>query len=85
MYPSPYILPAATPVTIDGLVAGSSIKILTIDGVLVREVHTPGGRIAYWDGKNERGEFVSSAVYIVVAYSEDGSKVATGKIAVIHR
>jgi len=83
--PNPYYLPAATPLSIDGLAEGSSIKIISVDGSLVREIRTPGGRIGFWDGRNEKGELVSSAVYLVIAYSEDGSQVAAGKIAVIRK
>lgn len=83
--PNPYYLPSAVPLNIDGLVQGSSLKILTVDGSLVKELQTPGGRVGFWDGTNERGEMVATAVYLVVAYSEDGSKVATGKVAVIRR
>ncbi len=83
--PNPYVLPNAIPLTVDGLVENSSIKILAIDGHLVRSIATPGGRIGFWDGKDESGRDVASGVYIVVAYSEDGSKVATGKVAVIRR
>ena len=83
--PNPYYIPSPSPMTVDRLVEGSSLKILTADGKLVREIRTPGGRVGFWDGRNERGEFVSTAVYFVVAYSQDGNKVATGKIAVVRR
>lgn len=84
-YPNPYIIPNTTTVTIDGLVGRSAIKILSIDGHLVRDIITPGGRIGFWDGKDEEGKDVSSGIYIVVAYSEDGSQTATGKVAVVRR
>jgi hypothetical protein len=83
--PDPYLVPSTTLLTIDGLVENSSLKILSIDGHLVREVKTPGGRLGFWDGKDKDGADVSSGVYIIVAYSEDGSKVAKGKVAVIKR
>ena len=83
--PNPYYLPSAKQMTIDGLVQGSTIKILRIDGMLVREVQTPGVRVGYWDGKDSRGNLVSTGIYIVVAYGEDGSNVAKGKIAVIRK
>jgi ligand-binding sensor domain-containing protein len=83
--PNPFLLPSSSLLTIDGLVQGSSLKILSVDGDLIRELRTSGGRVGFWDGKNERGEFVSSGVYLVVAYSEDGSKVAAGKVAVIRK
>ena len=85
IYPNPYRVPSPTPVTIDGLVQNSSIKILTIDGRLVRDVKTPGGRIGFWDGKDTNGNDVASGIYIVVGYSEDGSSVANGKIAVLRK
>ena len=83
--PNPYVTPASSSLLIDGLVENSVVKILSIDGRLVREIISPGGRVGFWDGKDEDGGEVASGVYIVVAYSADGSKVATGKVAVIRR
>jgi len=83
--PNPFHVPSSTEVSVDGLVAGSTLKILSVDGNLVREVATPGGRVGFWDGRDERGRLVSTGIYIVVAYSEDGSKIAKGKLAVIRR
>lgn len=83
--PNPYIVPNPTLLTVDGLVENSSLKILSIDGRLVRALNTPGGRIGFWDGRDETGQFVSTGVYIVIAYSEDGSKVTTGKVAIVRR
>ena len=82
--PNPFLLPNGSQLTIDGLVENSSIKILSIDGKLVRDLTTPGGRIGFWDGMDEEGKYVASGVYLVAAYSEDG-RVATGKVAVIRR
>jgi ligand-binding sensor domain-containing protein len=83
--PNPYHLPAVKQMMIDGLVQGSTIKILRVDGMLVRELPTPGGRVAYWDGKDSQGNIVPTGIYVVVAYGEDGSSVAKGKIAVIRK
>ena len=83
--PDPLHLPSATGLIIDGLVQGSTLKVLSVDGNLVREIRTPGGRVGFWDGRNERGEFVATGIYLIVAYSEDGSKVASGKFAVIKK
>ncbi len=85
IYPNPFIVPAAAPVTVDGLVRNSGLKILTVDGRVVRTVVTPGGRVGFWDGNDEHGAPVASGVYLVVAYSEDGATVATGKVAVVRR
>jgi len=84
-FPNPFRVPNASPVTIDGLTANSSLKILSTDGTLVKEIKTPGGRIGFWDGRDESGNIVASGIYIVVGYSEDGSQTGTGKVAVIRR
>jgi ligand-binding sensor domain-containing protein len=83
--PNPLIVPGSAQVTIDGLVENSQIKILTIDGRVVRLITPPAGRIGFWDGRNDDGEFVASGVYVVVASSEKGDIATTGKIAVIRR
>jgi ligand-binding sensor domain-containing protein len=86
-YPNPFIIGNGETVfvTIDGLVRNSIIKILGISGDLIREIKSPGGRVASWDGKDEKGNFVSSGVYILVAYDQDATNVATAKIAVIRK
>lgn len=84
--PNPYRIPSATPLTVGGLVENSKMKILTIDGRLVRELETPGGRIGFWDGKDEKGNDVASGVYLIVAYSDENSgKVGKGKVAVLRK
>ena len=83
--PNPYYLPASRLLVVDGLVQGSLLKILSIDGRLMREITTPGGRVGFWDGTDANGRLVQTGVYVVVAYSEAGSKVAAGKVAVVRR
>jgi len=83
--PNPFILPATSPLKIDGLVAESTVKILSISGVLVAEFETPGGRIAEWDGKDMNGNYVSSGIYIIAGFNKDVSQVCTGKVAVIRK
>ncbi|HEY4643946.1 MAG TPA: two-component regulator propeller domain-containing protein, partial [Bacteroidota bacterium] len=81
--PNPYIIPSAGNLSIDGLVAEASIKILSVDGSVVREFRSPGGRVAFWDGKNADGQYVSTGVYFVVAASADGNDLTTAKVAVV--
>lgn len=83
--PNPYLIPNDKLLRIDGLVEGSSIKILTISGILVSQFDSPGGRIANWDGRDLRGSLVPSGIYIIVGYNKDGSLVCTGKVAVVRR
>ncbi len=82
-YPSPFRIGTHEYVTIDGLVKNSTIKILSISGRLIKELETPGGRITFWDGKDENGKFVSSGIYLIVAFDEEADKITTSKLAVI--
>jgi len=85
-YPSPFIIGTGNnELIIDGLVKNSDIKILTISGKLLKEFSSPGGRIASWDGKDQSGNYVSSGVYIIVAFDKDGNNITTGKVAVIRK
>jgi ligand-binding sensor domain-containing protein len=85
-YPAPYLLSAtSSPLTIEGLIKDSGIKIIDISGNLVRSMETLGGYVAQWDGRNDSGNLVSSGVYILVAYDKDGNNVGTKKIAVISK
>lgn len=81
--PNPFLLPSAVDLRIDGLVEGSSIKIVTLTGDLIAEFETPGGKIATWT--NSRSSSIASGIYMVIAYNKDGSKVGAGKFAVIKK
>ncbi|MCX7877044.1 MAG: hypothetical protein N2510_00215 [Ignavibacteria bacterium] len=83
--PNPFEIPGNTTLKIDGLVAESTVKILSVSGTLVAEFQSPGGRIAEWDGRDMNGNYVSSGVYIIAGYNKDASKVCTGKVAVIRK
>jgi hypothetical protein len=83
--PNPFFLPSASPLTVTGLVQGSSLKVMTVNGIVVRQLSTPGGNIGFWDGRDENGETVGSGIYFIIAYSEDGTLVAKAKLAVIRK
>jgi ligand-binding sensor domain-containing protein len=83
--PNPFVIPSNKSVIFDGLVRNSTIKILTVDGKLIKEIITPGGKVGLWDGTDSDGSYVSSGIYIVAAYSEDGNEVGIGKIAVVRK
>jgi ligand-binding sensor domain-containing protein len=83
--PNPFIIPGNSLLRIDGLVEESTVKILSISGVLVSEFETPGGRIANWDGRDLNGNYVSSGIYIIAGYNKDGSKVCKGKVAIVRQ
>jgi hypothetical protein len=84
LYPNPFRVPSANPLTIDGLQANSQVKILSVDGTLVRDIQTPGGRLGFWDGRDNNGNTAASGVYFVVGYTDDGS-VVKGKVAVLKK
>ncbi len=85
-YPAPYLLSAtSSPLTIEGLIKDSGIKIIDISGNLIRSMETLGGNIAQWDGRNDAGQLVSSGVYILVAFDKDGNSVGTKKVAVVRK
>jgi ligand-binding sensor domain-containing protein len=81
--PNPFILPSDQPLTIRNLVAGSTIKIMTVSGFVVTQFEAQGGGRAKWDGRDKNGAFVSSGIYFIVAFAENGSQTVTGKVAVI--
>ena len=84
IYPNPFYVNSGNNIlTIDGLVQDTNIKILSISGALIAEFSSPGGRTAYWDGKDSNGELVSTGVYIIVAYQSESNDVVTGKVAVL--
>jgi sugar lactone lactonase YvrE len=84
VYPNPFRLPATGTLTVDGLMENSSLKVLTSDGRLIRTIKSPGGRVGFWDGRDEEGNEVASGVYLIVAYTDDG-QVARGKVAVVRQ
>jgi len=96
LFPSPFRIPSAQPMVVGGLRQGSSVKIFTVNGNLVRELSAdaerePGappadiqGYQAMWDGRNESGQLVGSGVYLVSAFLQSGSS-GVRKVAVIRR
>ena len=84
IYPNPLVISDGSKlVTIDGLIRNTDIKIVTVAGKLVREFTSPGGRTAFWDGRDNDGNLVNSGVYIIIAFDQEGNSVETGKIAVL--
>ncbi len=83
--PNPYHLPAASHLTVRNLMEESSVKVLSVDGRVIREFRAQGGGRAFWDGKDEQGAYVASGVYFIVAYAENGNEVGTAKVAVVRK
>lgn len=83
--PQPFVVPASEPLRITGLPSGATVKILSLSGGLVKEFDSPGGSVAFWDGRDQHGNFVPSGVYIVAGADKLGDTTVLGKVAVIQR
>ncbi len=83
--PNPFLLPGDVQLTIQNLVASSTIKILNVNGLLISQFKAQGGGRAFWDGRDTDGRLVASGVYFVVAFTENGNQTVTGKVAVIRK
>lgn len=69
-------------VFVEGLVAATDIRIVTVAGNLVRRMQARGGRTR-WDLRDEEGQLVDSGVYLVVAVGQNGEGSSVGKIVVV--
>ncbi len=87
VYPNPFYINDGnnSQLRIRGLVKESSIKILSLTGKLIAEFDSPGGDIAFWNGKDNDGQFVSSGIYLLTAYDAEGDNVAVQKVAVFKK
>ncbi len=85
-YPNPFVIDGSEQtITLQGLIKDSQIKILSISGKLISEFSSPGGNLAFWDGRDNNNNLVSSGIYLIIAYDSEGNEVATGKIAVVRK
>jgi ligand-binding sensor domain-containing protein len=84
--PNPFLLDGSKEFVIKNLVPDASVKILNINGRLVRELTEANGNIkgsrAIWDGKDIYNNWVPSGIYLFLIYNEEGLK-NSGKISVI--
>lgn len=91
VYPQPFLIDdGEKKLTIEGLVKDSEINVYTINGVLIRKLiagsdSSPGGNLAFWDGRDNDGNLVSSGVYVIVAFDRDATNVGKSKVAVIRK
>ena len=86
IFPSPFKLNKHEFLIVDGLPFNSSMKILTLDGMVIRDVKSSGlpvdGDQLKWDGKNDGGEYVASGVYLLSIIGSSGENTFE-KITVI--
>ena len=86
IFPSPFKLNKHEFLIVDGLPFNSSMKIMTLDGMVIRDVKSSGlpvdGDQLKWDGKNNSGEYVTSGVYLLSIIGSSGENTFE-KITVI--
>ena len=86
IYPQPFNPDIHDKLIIQGLMDNSTVKILTVQGALVRELtflnEDVQGYEAQWNGRDEAGDKVGSGVYILFMFNDEGV-AASQKIAVL--
>ena len=81
VYPNPWMASLGAPVvTFDGMPAGSSIKIFSISGRLVKTLDAPAGAVT-WDLTNSPGGAVASGYYFYLITGGGGTQ--RGRLALI--
>jgi len=70
-------------IVISGLIEDTYLKITDLNGNLVAEMKSLGGR-AVWDGTNLHNERVHTGVYLVFCSNQDGSLTHVTKLLFIH-
>jgi len=79
-YPNPLILSEHPAMTFDRLPAGARIRIYTLTGALVKELHADDSGQATWTAVNESSQKVASGVYYV--FVEGNGQKKTTKVAI---
>ncbi len=81
-YPNPIRENYSGVVTITGLMTASTVKIANMAGEIVCDTQSNGGT-AVWDLRTKNGKRVSSGIYWIIAFNEDGSERGRTKILII--
>lgn len=80
-YPNPVKANYNGNISIVGLTDDCNVKIVDGSGYLINEGYSNGGTYT-WNGRNKKGEKVSSGVYHVLLYDKDGKEGETTKILI---
>ncbi len=71
---------------IDGLVAGSTVKVFTLNGKLVAAINgTNLGSTVVWSGRDDRGRQVPSGIYIISATSPQSGENGQAKVVIVRK
>ena len=88
IFPSPYYIPSNYPMVIDGIIYESSLKVISLNGKVLRNIMSKGmeidGQQLKWDGKDDHGNYVETGVYLLMIFNKNG-KSSVEKITVINR
>jgi hypothetical protein len=82
VYPNPVRESYDGPVVIKGLMKDSDVRITDISGNLVHKTRSLGSQVV-WDGKNLRGNRVSTGVYLIFASDAKGDQSHIAKLLFI--
>lgn len=80
-YPNPVKADFSGYISIVGLTDNCNIKITDTAGYLINEGISNGG-MYNWNGRNTRGEKVSSGVYYILVYDQEGNESVATKIII---
>ncbi len=80
-YPNPVKASYNGVISIVGLTSGCEVKIVDAAGYLITEGVSTGGQFN-WNGRNASGDKVSSGVYFVLLYDENGDESLATKILI---
>ncbi len=84
VFPNPVPPGYSGTIAIRGLVNNAIVKITELDGRLVYQTRALGGQ-AVWDGKNYRGQKISSGAYLVLVNDDNKKERTVAKIFFIAR
>ena len=80
--PQPFIIPNDEYIYIKKLISGSNVKIITINGYVVKEFNLSyNENVIKWDGRDELGQLLSTGIYYITSYKSGNS--ISKKIAII--
>lgn len=82
-YPQPFKIGKDKELVIDGLAQGADVRIVTIDGQLVKSIQTQSRKVV-WDGRKSDGSYAGSGVYLIVSKSILTDSDAVAKILLIN-
>ncbi len=83
VYPNPVPPGYSGQVAIRGLVNNAIVKVTELDGRLVYQARALGGQ-AIWDGRDYKGNRVSSGIYLVLVTSDNRKENLATKIVFLH-